>query len=137
MKFEIELLEVKGKKYSDIGNDELKVKLASGATVIDIRRPDEWRQTGVIPGTELVTFFDSSGNPNPKFGAKLLSLISGPGDELIILCRTGERSKALSNYLAGQAGFTKVANVEHGIVSWISEGGNVSQPTMPDNCWLC
>jgi hypothetical protein len=56
LKFEIELLDVKGKKFSELNNDQLKERLAAGATVIDIRRPDEWKQTGVIPGTHLVTF---------------------------------------------------------------------------------
>jgi rhodanese-related sulfurtransferase len=137
LKFEIELLDVKGKKFSELNNDQFKERLAAGATVIDIRRPDEWKQTGVIPGTHLVTFFDASGNPNPNFGKELQSLISGPGDEVIFLCRAGARSKALSEYLAGQAGFTQVANVTQGITSWISGGGNVTEAVQPENCWLC
>lgn len=137
LKFEIELLDVKGKKYSDIGNDELKAKLAAGSTVIDIRRPDEWQQTGTIPGTHLITFFDESGKPNPNFGKEIQSLISNPNDEVVILCRTGARSKALSDYLASKAGLTNVANVQHGITSWIADGGDVTAATMPENCWLC
>jgi rhodanese-related sulfurtransferase len=137
LKFEIELLEVKTKKYSNLNNEELKAKLAAGATVIDIRRPEEWKQTGVIPGTHLVTFFDASGNTNPNFGTALQSLISGPNDEVIFICRTGNRSNVLSEYLAGQAGFTQVANVTKGITSWISDGGEVTAATQPENCWLC
>lgn len=137
LKFEIELLDVKAKKYSDIGPSELKDKLASGATVIDIRRPEEWKQTGIIPGSHLVTFFDADGNPNPGFGKALKSLISGPADDLVLLCRTGARSMALSEYLAGQAGFTSVANVEGGITGWIADGGEVTEASMPEDCWLC
>ncbi|MBO6891252.1 MAG: FKBP-type peptidyl-prolyl cis-trans isomerase [Roseibium sp.] len=137
LKFEIELLEVKGKKFSDIGNDELKAKLAAGAVVIDIRRPDEWQATGTIPGTHLATFFDQGGNVNPLFGEKLQSLISSPNQELVLLCRTGARSEVLSEYLSGQAGFTNVVNVEKGILDWIDNGGEVAAATMPDDCWLC
>jgi len=137
LKFEIELLEVKGKKFSDIGNDDLKSKLASGATVIDIRRPDEWKQTGVIPGSHLVTFFDAKGKVNPQFGTELQKLVSGPSEEVIFICRTGNRSKVLSEYLAGQAGFTNVVNVEKGITNWIAGGGDVTEATMPESCWLC
>ena len=32
--------------------------------IIDIRRPDEWRSTGVISGSYLLTFFDAKGNYN-------------------------------------------------------------------------
>ncbi len=137
LKFEIELLDVKAKKFSDIGNDELKAKLASGTTVIDIRRPEEWRETGVIPGSHLLTFFDQGGNVNPQFGTELQKLISGPADEVVFICRTGRRSQALSEYLAGQAGFTNIANVENGIVAWMSDGGDVSEAQLPENCWLC
>ncbi len=137
LKFEVELLEVKGKKYSDIGNDELKAKLAAGVPVIDIRRPDEWKATGVLPGSHLVTFFDEKGQVNPDFGAKLQGIISGPSDEVVFICRAGNRSKALSAYLADRAGFTQVANVTDGIVSWIADGGDVSEATAPEGCWLC
>lgn len=137
LKFEIELLEVKAKKYSDIGNEDLKARLAAGATVIDIRRPDEWQETGVIDGSHLVTFFDASGNPNPNFGSALQSLLSGPGEEVIFICNAGNRSKVLSEYLAGQAGFTQVANVTAGIAGWISAGGDVIRARQPENCWLC
>ncbi len=137
LKFEIELLEVRGKKFSDIGNEELKAKLTAGTTLIDIRRPDEWKATGVIPGSHLVTFFDTGGKVNPNFGAELKKLISGPADEIVILCRSGNRSQMLSEYLAGQAGFTNVINVEKGISSWIENGGEVTAPELPENCWLC
>jgi rhodanese-related sulfurtransferase len=137
LKFEIELLEVKAKKFSDIGNEELKARLASGATVIDIRRPDEWQQTGVLPGSHLVTFFDAAGNVNPKFGPELQKLVSSPGDEVVFICQTGARSQVLAEYLAGQAGFTNVANVEKGIAGWIEGGGETTKATMPEGCWLC
>lgn len=137
LKFEIELLEVKAKKFSSLGNDALKARLAAGATIIDIRRPEEWRETGVLPGSHLLTFFDKNGQVNPQFGAELQKLISGPDDDLVLICRTGQRSKVLSQYLADKAGFTNVANVEQGIVSWIESGGNVTQAETPENCWLC
>ncbi|MEM9630046.1 MAG: FKBP-type peptidyl-prolyl cis-trans isomerase [Pseudomonadota bacterium] len=137
LKFEIELLEVKGKKFSDIGNEELKDKLAAGTTIIDIRRPDEWRQTGVIPGSHLVTFFDEKGNVNPEFGPQLQKLVAGPADEIVFICRTGRRSQVLSEYLSAQAGFTNIVNVQNGITSWIANGGQVTDATMPENCWLC
>lgn len=137
LKFEIELLEVKARKYSDIGTDGLKAKLATGATVIDIRRPEEWKQTGIVPGSHLLTFFDRNGNVNPQFGAELQKLASGPDEDLVFICQTGQRSKMLSQYLADKAGFTNVANVSNGIAGWIKDGGQVAQAALPENCWLC
>ena len=137
LRFEIELLEVKAKKFSDIGNEDLKAKLASGTTVIDIRRPDEWQQTGILPGSHLVTFFDASGNVNPQFGPELQKLVSSPSDEVVFICHTGARSRVLAEYLSGQAGFTNVFNVEKGIAGWIEGGGEIAKASMPESCWLC
>ena len=137
LRFEIELLEVKTKKYSDIGNDALKGKLAAGTLVLDIRRPDEWTATGTIPGSQLATFFDEAGNVSPLFAEKLQQWVHSPAQEIVLLCRSGARSKALSEYLSGQAGFTNVSNLARGILGWIDQGGEVTAPTMPEKCWLC
>jgi rhodanese-related sulfurtransferase len=137
LKFEIELLDVKAKKFSEIGNEALKNKLASGATVIDIRRPDEWKDTGVIPGSHLATFFDPSGKASPVFAAKLQKLVLAPDQEIVFICRSGRRSEALSEYLSEEVGFTNIANVDEGILGWIRDGGEVVDATMPENCWLC
>lgn len=137
LKFEVELLDVAGKKYSDLDNEALKAKLEAGVPVVDIRRPEEWKQTGIVPGSQLITFFDSQGKVNPQFGAELQKVVSGPDQEVIFICRTGNRSSVLSEYLAGKAGFTRVGNVENGITDWIKSGGEVTEATMPENCWLC
>jgi rhodanese-related sulfurtransferase len=137
LKFEVELLEVKGKKYSDLGNEELKAKLAAGVPVIDIRRPDEWKATGVLPGSHLITFFNDKGQINPLFGQELKKVISGPADEVIFICRSGNRSSVLSKHLAEKSGFTQIGNVQDGINGWIKAGGEVTDATLPDNCWLC
>ena len=39
----------------------------------------------------------------------------------MLICRTGNRTALLADALVKQAGYTKVANVEHGIVKWIAE----------------
>lgn len=137
LKFNVELLGVKGKKYTNLDNPAFEAMLAKGKTVIDIRRPDEWKSTGVVPGSHLVTFFDKQGNTNPGFGSELQKLLSSPNDEVIFICHAGNRSAALSEFLAGQAGFTNVSHVKEGIVSWMSFGGDVTPATMPDDCWLC
>lgn len=137
LKFEVELLEVKASKFSNLSNEELKARIAAGAPVVDIRRPEEWKQTGVVPGSHLITFFDKDGKTNPNFGPELMKVISGPSDEVIFICRTGNRSSVLSTYLAEKAGFIHVGNVEKGITDWIKDGGEVTAPTLPADCWLC
>ena len=74
---------------------------------------------------------------NPDFGTELQKVVASPDAEVIFICRTGSRSKVLSEYLAGQAGFTKVANVQKGITDWIKAGNEVTEASMPESCWLC
>lgn len=137
LKFEVELLGVKSKSFSELTNDKLKERMAAGATVIDIRTPQEWTETGVIAGVNLVTFFDPAGQVNPNFGPELQKLVDDPSKELILICRSGNRSSVLAKYLVDNIGFSNLGHVTAGMNGWISAGGPVEAPKMPENCWLC
>lgn len=102
----------------------LKRMVEEGAVVIDIRRPEEWRQTGVIEGSYLVTAFDAQGRLTQDFGA-LFSKLADPGQPVVLVCRTGNRTDILARLLVEQAGYRQVYNVTHGISSWIASGGAV------------
>ena len=45
-----------------IDNMALERLRARGVPVVDIRTPEEWRATGVIKGSHLLTFFDAQGS---------------------------------------------------------------------------
>jgi len=111
----------------DIENAEAATLSASGIAVIDVRTAPEWEETGVIPGSRLLTFFDERGNADPKAWLEKVKGFSKPTDPLIVICRSGKRSKAVSQFLSEQAGYAKVYNVKHGISSWIKE----SRPITP------
>lgn len=130
LKFEVELLEVRAQKYSNTGMDGLKEKLAAGVPVIDIRTEAEWRDTGVIAGTHLITFFNQDGSVNQEFGPEIQKILSGPNDDVVFLCRSGNRSSQLAEYLVSQAGFTNVTNIEGGIQQWMAEGGPLEAPAL-------
>ncbi|PLX36433.1 MAG: peptidylprolyl isomerase [Hyphomicrobiales bacterium] len=136
LKFEIELLDIVKPKYNDLNNDQLRQKLAAGVKIVDIRRPEEWQQTGVVEGSHLLTVFDKRGRVNPDF-LKKLGEIASPDDEVILICRTGNRTEAVSKYLSEKAGYGKIDNVKNGITRWIKEGNPVTKPAMPESCWLC
>lgn len=129
LKFEIELLETTPAKFSNINNEQLDEKLAAGIKIIDIRRPDEWKKTGVIKGSHLLTAFDGRGRFVNSFPEELAK-IAKPDDEVILICRTGNRTLSLSTALSEQVGYTHVVNVEHGITDWIKAG----RPVTKDYC---
>jgi rhodanese-related sulfurtransferase len=45
----------------------------------------------------------------------------------VLICRSGNRSKAVSKFLSRQAGYAKVYNVRDGIRAWLGEG----RPVVP------
>lgn len=107
--------------YTNIDNQELKALQAQGVPVYDIRREDEWKQTGVIEGSHRLTFVDGKGAVTPGFIEKFSQAV-GKNDPVILICRTGNRTDALSRALIEQMGYTKIYNVKNGITRWISEG---------------
>lgn len=50
-----------GPPYSNAGNDQVKALLAQGLPIYDIRRPEEWRLTGVVEDSHALTFVDAGG----------------------------------------------------------------------------
>lgn len=106
----------------DIDNAELAKLAASGIPVIDIRTSPEWEETGIVPGSHLLTFFDERGKADPTAWLERAKSIAKPGDPLIVICRSGNRTRALSQLLSQQAGYAKVYNVTNGIRAWSKEG---------------
>jgi len=90
--------------------------------LIDIRTPEEWRETGVAEGAHKLDMAD------PFFEAKLSRLIESDRTRPIaLICRTANRTRTLQAALM-QSGFKHVANVEGGMIGndadkgWIAHG---------------
>lgn len=112
--------------YNNLDNGQLKTMLAQGVPIYDIRRAEEWRQTGVVEGSRLLTFVDASGRVKPDFLARFTDA-AGKNDPVILICRTGNRTSALARHLVEQMGYTQVYNVFNGITRWISDGQPVTR----------
>ena len=112
--------------YNNLNNAQLKAMLGQNVPIYDVRRPDEWRQTGVVEGSQLLTFADGSGRVIPDFLPRFTSL-AGKNDPVILICRTGNRTSTLARHLVEQMGYTNVYNVRHGITQWIRDGRTVKR----------
>jgi len=126
LRFEVKLLAVTPPKFKTIGNADLKALMERGVTVIDIRRPDEWEKTGTVPGAKRLTAFDARGRFVQSFPEEIDKIVSRD-QEVVLICRTGNRSLALARAMADQAGFTRVYNHETGIVGWTEDGNPVEK----------
>ena len=114
--------------YSNIDNAKLQELIKEGVTLVDIRRIEEWQQTGVVKGSKTITFFDNRGRINPNFVPEFTA-ITDQEKPVIIICRTGSRSQAASQAISTQLGYKKVLNVTHGITGWIAEKRPVARYT--------
>ena len=120
LRFEVELLTAVPPKYQNIDSKELETLLSRGVKIMDIRRPDEWRKTGIVEGSRRLTAFDGKGHFVKSFPTAL-GKFAKPDDEIILICRTGNRSAVLAQMLTEQAEYKQVYNVKDGIVKWIEE----------------
>ncbi|TVP87171.1 MAG: rhodanese-like domain-containing protein [Thioalkalivibrio sp.] len=111
--------------YESLDNEGLQRMVQEGALVVDIRRPEEWRQTGVVDGSHLITAFDERGRVTQEFPA-LFGQLTNPDQPVVLICRTGNRTDTLARMLSEQAGYQQVYNVSRGITSWIADGREVS-----------
>ena len=120
-------------EVAHIGNQELAQMLKDGIPVIDVRRAEEWAQTGIVEGSHLLTFFDNKGNYDfPKWMETFNQIVPNPDEPFILICRTGNRTNTISQALDKQLGYTKVYNVKKGISHWKAEKLPLIAPSQPD-----
>ena len=111
-----------------IDSKQLKELMQSGVTVIDVRTPPEWEQTGIVEGSLPIMFFNEKRQPLTEQWMQQVSRIITPQDELILICRTGSRSGLIATYLSKQHQFVRVYNVQRGIREWIKQGNKTVKP---------
>lgn len=113
--------------YTNVDSAQLKTLMAEGVPLYDIRRAEEWRDTGVVEGSRKLTYVNGNGQLNPEFLSRFTAEVD-KNAPVILICRSGNRSDTLARYLVEKLGYTQVYNVRHGIGKWLSEGNPVVRP---------
>ena len=111
----------------DMAAPDAAAAVAAGKiTLIDIRTPPEWKETGVAKGASLINMLHPQGAPG--FTNALLDKVKGDKNAPIaLICRTGNRTTQVQRYLQSQ-GFTQVYNVKEGMAGsaagpgWLKRG---------------
>lgn len=106
----------------NIDSAELARLSASGVVVIDIRTEPEWKDSGVIAGSKLMTFFDEKGRSDPPAWLEKVKSVAKPDQPVILICRSGNRTRAATQLLSQQAGYKTVYNVSGGMNAWFKDG---------------
>jgi len=104
----------------NVNNSQIIELSNNNVPIIDVRRSSEWEQTGVIPNSILLTFFDDEGNYDyNQWYTKLLSEIN-TDEQIILICRSGKRSKAIAEMMNSKLDI-RIYNAKNGIISWLNE----------------
>ena len=104
----------------DVNNEQITELSNSNIPIVDVRRSSEWKQTGVIPNSILLTFFDEEGDYNYHQWYEKLRLEIDESKPIILICRSGKRSKIIAQMM--NENFDHVIyNAKRGIISWIDE----------------
>ena len=111
----------------NVNNNQIKELSKNNIPIIDIRRSSEWQQTGVVPKSILLTFFDKNGNYNFDKWYNDLSVKINSSKPIILICRTGRRTRIIAEMMDKK--FDNVIyNAKNGITSWIKENNITVKP---------
>ena len=107
---------------------------AGDIVLVDIRRPGEWKASGVPASSYAITMHQNGTN----FVRQLLAATGGdPNKPVALICATGSRSSWLQPRLQ-KAGFTNVMNVGEGLMGsrfgsgWLKKGLPIRKWTGPE-----
>ena len=112
----------------DIDAHQLNEMMEQDVVIIDVRTPGEWQQTGIVEGSIPIMFFNERNQPLADEWLAQASEHVSKDKKLILICRTGNRSGVIANYLVKVQGYQDVLNVKGGIVSWKRAGYKTVKP---------
>ncbi len=92
----------------------------SGIQIIDIRTLPEWKESGIVKNAIPITFFDTAGHYDAEAFLKELNKHVTKEKEFALICRTGNRTTAVSDFLSKQG--YKVINLTGGMNRLMSQG---------------
>lgn len=106
--------------FADMKTLHVTPDLLKDMTIVDIRTETEWKQTGIIKNSILITFFDMFGRYDAQKFLKELNSHVKKDETFGIICRTGNRTTTVGQFLSTQG--YKVINLDGGVMSLANQG---------------
>lgn len=105
------------------------------AVMIDIRQPEEWRETGMVPDAIGISMRQPGGER--AFRDALLDAVDGDRDApIVLICRTGNRSDQVRRAMR-EWGFTDVSHVAEGMLGSAHGPGWIATGLPVEDCQIC
>ena len=117
--------------HASVGNlqaEQVSQSIEQGVTIIDIRTPEEWKETGTIKNAHRIMFFDQKGRPLiDDFMSQFNKIVTHKDQKVILVCRSGNRTGMVSKFLDEKLGYTHVSHLARGMKQWISQKRSVEK----------
>ena len=111
----------------NINNKELSNLIEKEIKIIDVRTQNEWKSTGIIKGSFLMSLL----NKNKKFIFKdwyeMFNNKFGSNKSIIFICASGVRSNYISHLVKKKKPDLIVYNLKKGINHWIRSGYEIQR----------
>lgn len=105
-----------------VDSAQLESMIADDAVVIDVRREDEWKNTGIIENSHTATFFDQYGGfDSDQWLAEVSPLIES-GRSVVLICHGGVRSNWIAKWLDTNTNLETIYDATEGIAGWVNQG---------------
>ena len=111
----------------NINNRELNNLIEKEIKIIDVRTLNEWKSTGIIKGSFLISLL----NKDKKFVFKdwyeMFNNKFGSNKSIIFICASGVRSNYISNLVKQKKPDLIIYNLRKGINYWIRSGNKIQK----------
>src|SRR5881275_358521 len=112
------LRQIKG-EIQEIDPLDARAQASNGATVVDVREPEEWA-AGHIPGAKHV--------PKSYLESRIEGAVPDRSQHVILYCASGNRSAWATRTLVEDLGYEHVESMTGGITRWKDRGYDVEVP---------
>lgn len=101
--------------------------------IIDVRTVKEQAQTGIIPNSHPLQFFDTRGNFDAKkWLADLKNLQENSDQTIILVCQSGNRSGKVGELLTKKLEMKNIYHLSNGIQQWLKSSHKLVENCHPD-----
>ncbi len=108
--------------FQGVKTAELETLIKQNVPVIDIRTPGEWKETGTIPGSHRIMFYDDRGHYDiQKWMEAFGKVVKDKEQPFVLVCRSASRTKVVGRFLANQMGYKHVKELDGGMMwGWLN-----------------
>ena len=106
-------------EVKNIGNERLIELIEQNVPVIDVRTEKEWKKTGVIRNSYLISMVDKNGKYSLDRWYNNFLKIDLQKDSVVLICAVGVRSSYLAKLLRRTNENLHIYNLSKGIMNWI------------------